>query len=95
MTVTQYYEWFKREWAKAGFILSIFLVVFLFGLVRNYDLLVFVILLQTPLYMLHKTEKCVFPGGFEAYFKTKIFKLDTEDGAVNQNFFFSLNVILI
>ena len=95
MTISEYYKWLKREWAKTGFILSIFLFVFLFVFVRRYDLVVFVILLQTPLYMLHQTEEYVFPGGFGAYFNTQIFKLKTNDGPVNQNFIFFVNVILI
>jgi hypothetical protein len=95
MTIVEYFTWLKRDWAKVGFILSIFLFVFLFVFVRNYDPVVFVILLQTPLYMLHQTEEYVFPGGFGAYFNTRIFKLESEDEPLNQNFIFSINVILI
>jgi hypothetical protein len=95
MTISEYYKWLKREWAKTGFIVSVFLFVFLFVFVRRYDLVVFVILLQTPLYMLHQTEEYVFPGGFGAYFNAQIFKLNTQDGPVNQNFIFFVNVILI
>ena len=95
MTISEYYKWLKREWAKTGFILSIFLLVFLFVFVRRYDVVLFVILLQTPLYMLHQTEEYVFPGGFGAYFNKEIFKLNREDGPLNQNFIFFVNVILI
>ena len=95
MTISEYYKWLKRDWAKTGLILSIFLFVFLFVFVRRYDLVVFIILLQTPLYMLHQTEEYVFPGGFGAYFNTQIFKLNTKDEPVNQNFIFFVNVILI
>jgi len=95
MTFSEYYKWLKREWAKVGFILSIFLFVFLFVFVRKADFVVFILLIQTPLYMLHQTEEYVFPGGFGAYFNTKIFKLETEDEPLNQNFIFFINVILI
>ena len=95
MTISDYYKWLKREWAKTGFVLSIFLLVFLFVFVRRYDLIVFIILLQTPLYMLHQTEEYVFPGGFGAYFNTQIFKVKTNNGPLNQNFIFFVNVILI
>jgi len=60
----EYYKWLKRDWAKAGLILSIFLLIFLFVFVIQVDEVVFFILLQTPLYMLHQAEEYVIPGGF-------------------------------
>ena len=95
MVVSEYYRWLKKEWAKTGFILSIFLLVFLFVFVRKDDFVVFVLLLQTPLYMLHQTEEYVFPGGFGKYFNTEIFNLETEDKPVDENFIFFVNIILI
>lgn len=95
MAVSEYYRWLKKDWAKTGFILSIFLFIFLFVFVRQDDFVVFILLLQTPLYMLHQTEEYVFPGGFGKFFNTKIFELETEDQPVDQNFIFFVNVILI
>ncbi len=95
MNIAGYYKWLKKNWARTGFILSIFLLVFLIVFVRHDDIVVFIILLQTPLYMLHQTEEYVFPGGFGEYFNTEIFKLDTKDGALDQNFIFFVNILLI
>ncbi|MBI9050868.1 MAG: HXXEE domain-containing protein [Anaerolineaceae bacterium] len=95
MRLSEYYAWLKKDWAKAGFIISIFLFVFLFVFVREYDFIVFLLLLQTPLYMLHETEEYIFPGGFGKYFNTKILKLQTEKEPVNETFIFFVNVILI
>jgi hypothetical protein len=95
MAVSEYYRWLKKDWAKTGFILSIFLFIFLFVFVRQDDFVVFILLLQTPLYMLHQTEEYVFPGGFGKFFNTKIFELETEDQPVDQNFIFFVNIILI
>ncbi len=95
MTIKEYYRWLKKEWAKVGVILSIFLFVFLFVFVRKTDFIVFILLLQTPLYMLHQTEEYIFPGGFGKYFNTKIFNLKTYDKPVDENFIFFVNVILI
>jgi len=95
MAVSEYYRWLKKDWAKTGFILSIFLFIFLFVFVRQDNFVVFILLLQTPLYMLHQTEEYVFPGGFGKFFNTKIFELETEDQPVDQNFIFFVNVILI
>lgn len=95
MNIAEYYSWLKKDWAKAGFILSLFLLVFLFVFVRPVDYVVFVLLLQTPLYMFHQTEEYIFPGGFGKYFNTDIFGLETEDEPVDENFIFFVNVILI
>ena len=95
MTLMEYYRWLKKEWSKVGVILSIFLFVFLFVFVRKSDFVIFILLLQTPLYMLHQIEEYIFPGGFGKFFNTKIFNLETEDKPVDENFIFFVNVILI
>ena len=95
MVPSDYFRWLKKEWAKVGVILSIFLFVFLFVFVRKDDFVVFVLLLQTPLYMVHQTEEYIFPGGFGKFFNTRIFNLETEDKPVDENFIFYVNVILI
>ncbi len=95
MNISEYYNWLKRDWAKVGFILSVFLFIYLFVLVLKEDIVLFILLLQTPLYMLHQTEEYVFPGGFGKFFNTKIFKIKTEDGPINQNFIFFLNILLV
>jgi hypothetical protein len=95
MTLTDYYRWLKRDWAKAGFILSIFLFIFLFAFVKNIDFVLFLFLLQTPLYMLHETEEYIFPGGFGRFFNIDILNLKTEDKPVDENFIFYVNVLLI
>jgi hypothetical protein len=95
MILSEYFRWFKKEWAKAGVILSIYLLIFLFVFVRQYDFVVFILLLQTPLYMLHQTEEYVFPGGFGKFFNTRIFNLETEDKPLDDSFIFYVNVILI
>ena len=95
MSVSAYIHWLRRDWAKTGFILAIFLLIFLVVFVRQVDMVIFVILLQTPLYMLHQTEEYVFPGGFGKFFNMDIFNLDTEDEPIDENFIFNVNILLI
>lgn len=95
MTLSEYYSWLKRDWAKAGFLISIFLSIFLVVFVRKSDFIVFLILLQTPLYMLHETEEYIFPGGFGQFFNKDIFKLTTDNEPIGEKFIFFVNVILI
>ena len=95
MKISDYYNWLKRDWAKIGLVLSLFMLVFLFVFVREKDFIVFLILLQTPLYMLHETEEYVFPGGFEIFFNRKIFKVESDTKPLNENFIFFINIIYI
>jgi len=95
MTLKEYIAWLKRDWAKAGLILSIFLFVFLLVFVKDSNFALFIILLQTPLYMLHEAEEYIFPGGFGKFFNIDIMKLETEDKPVDANFSFYVNFILI
>ena len=95
MTLKEYFAWLKRDWAKAGLIISIFLFVFLFAFVKDTDFVLFLLLLQTPLYMLHETEEYIFPGGFGKFFNMDIMKFETPDKPLDENFIFSINVILI
>jgi hypothetical protein len=60
MNFKEYYKWLKREWAKVGFIVALFLFPVLIIGVRPHDYILFILLLQTPLYMLHETEEWVF-----------------------------------
>jgi hypothetical protein len=95
MTFQEYFAWFKRDWAKAGLLISIFLFVFLFVLVKDSDFVLFLLLLQTPLYMLHEAEEYIFPGGFGEFFNMDIMKFDTPDKPLDENFIFMINIILI
>ena len=95
MKLADYYKWLKRDWAKAGLILAIFLLIFLFVFVQKQDMVIFVLLLQTPLYMLHQTEEYVFPGGFAEFFNEDIFGFETGQGPLEQDFIFYINIGLI
>jgi hypothetical protein len=95
MSITAYYQWLKQDWAKIGFIVAIFLFAFLMVLVREDDFVLFLILLQTPLYMLHETEEYVFPGGFGKFFNMDIMGLATENKPLDENFIFTINISLV
>ncbi len=95
MKISDYYSWLKRDWAKVGFVVSFFLFVFLFVFVKNMDFIIFLILLQTPLYMLHETEEYVFPGGFDIFFGRDIFKIKSGPNPLNENFIFFVNIMYI
>lgn len=95
MSMAAYFSWLKKDWAKVGLILSVFLFIFLFVFVKDTDFPLFLILVQTPLYMIHEAEEYIFPGGFGRFFNIDILKLETEAQPVNKNFIFYVNVIIV
>ena len=95
MTFKEYFAWFKRDWAKAGLLISIFLFAFLFVIVKDSDFVLFLLLLQTPLYLLHEAEEYIFPGGFGKFFNMDIMNFDTPDKPLDENFIFAINIVLI
>jgi hypothetical protein len=95
MRIHEYYQWLKRDWAKVGLVLSTFLFIFLFVFVRETDFVVFILLVQTPLYLLHEAEEYVFPGGFGEYFNGRILNQNPNDGPLSETFIFFVNILLI
>jgi len=95
MKANDYYSWLKDNWAQTGLVLAFYLTLFLLVFVRPTNLPVFLILLQTPLYMLHEAEEYIFPGGFGRFFNRDIFKVQEENGPLGRDFIFFVNIILI
>jgi hypothetical protein len=67
----------------------------LFAFVRDMDFVLFLLLLQTPLYMIHEAEEYIFPGGFGRFFNIDVLNLDTPDRPSNETFIFYINVGLV
>ncbi len=95
MNISEYYKWLKREWAKVGFIVALFLFPVLIIGVMPHDYILFILLLQTPLYMLHETEEWVFSEGFGTFFNHYIFKLPDSANPLDENFVFWVNIGLV
>ena len=92
MKVKAYIEWLKHNWDHLCLILAIYAFILLFGFVRSANLIVFLILLNVPIYFLHQTEEYVFPGGFQKFFNLHIFKSGREDAPMGTNFIFFVNI---
>jgi hypothetical protein len=92
MTISSYYLWFRRNWAETGLILAVFITIIIVLFVRPVDFVLFVILLQTPLYFVHETEEYIFPGGFAQFFNQYIYKKDPENGPFDETAIFLVNM---
>ncbi|MGD1822851.1 MAG: HXXEE domain-containing protein [Pleomorphochaeta sp.] len=95
MKVKDYYNWLKDNWAHIGFVLAFYLTLFSFVFIKKSNFPVFLIIIQTPLYMLHESEEYLFPGGFQHFFNHDIFKIEQKEGPLDRNFIFFVNIFYI
>jgi hypothetical protein len=87
-----YVNWFKVNWPKTGLIVSIFLIIYLAIIILPNNLLLFAVLISAPLYMIHEFDEYVFPGGFEKFMNSNIYKLDPEKGMLDIDAIFWINI---
>jgi hypothetical protein len=95
MTIKEYFIWFKANWTKTGLIVSVFIIVYLVIIVLPNNLLLFAALLAGPLYMIHEFDEYVYPGGFLKFMNKNIYKLDSENGMVDNDAAFWINIIAV
>ena len=93
--VKNYVEWLKVNWWGVCPILGIFLFIFMFAFVKNADPVLFVILLNVPLYLFHESEEYIFPGGFRKFFNLDIFKSGDALMPLETNFIYKINILMI
>jgi hypothetical protein len=80
MTLKGYFAWFKEDWQKVSVIVGLFLTIYLVVIVLPQNLLLFALLMSTPLYMLHEADEFVLPGRFPQFLNHDIYKTDPENG---------------
>jgi len=88
-------RWLEKNWSHAAPFLALFSLAFLFSFRGEMDTALFLIWLQTPVYLLHQTEEYILPGGFLAYFNRKVLGSDREDFPVGLGFSLWINVLII
>jgi hypothetical protein len=89
------YAWIRDNWPKATIFLVIYLTIPLFLFVLELNPALFLIWIQLPVYFLHEFEEYVYPGGFLAFFNTKILKSPREEGPLDLDASFWINIPLI
>ena len=92
MSIAGYYHWFHREWMRAGFVVAVFLLVYLTVLVAPTNLVLYAMLLCAPFYMLHETEEYLFPGGFVEFMNRDLYKQDPETGMLDESLVYWINM---
>jgi len=94
MTPKEYFIWLKENWAKVGVIVAIFLTIYLVILVLPNNILLFALMMYTPLYMLHEIDEYIYPGGFAQFINKNIYKTDPEGGLADKTAIFWINMIV-
>jgi hypothetical protein len=94
MTLRGYFTWFRENWQKTGVIVSLFLTIYLLVIVLPKNLLLFALLMSTPLYMLHEIDEYIFPGGFAQFLNQNIYKTDPETGLLDPSAVFWINMVV-
>jgi len=64
-------NWLYDNWYKSTIFLAFYLLILLIIFVLEDNFALFLIWLQTVVYLLHQFEEYILPGGFVAFFNTK------------------------
>jgi len=88
-------NWIKENWPKATLFLAVYTTIplVLFPMKQNFPL--FLIWIQMPVYFLHQFEEYILPGGFLAFFNTKMLGSPREDFPLDTDASFLINVPII
>lgn len=84
-----------REWPKTTITSALYTMVLLLLFVMKQDFPLFLIWLHTPVYFLHEFEEYILPGGFLAFFNTKVLGSKNPEIALDVKRSFWINVPLI
>ena len=88
-------KWLYENWSKSTLFLAIYILLLLFLYVMDKNYALFLIWLQTPVYLLHEFEEYICPGGFLNFFNRKILKSDKGDFPLDKAGSFWINIPLI
>jgi hypothetical protein len=84
-----------REWPKTTITSAVYMTVLLLLFVLRQDFPLFLIWIHTPIYFLHEFEEYILPGGFLAFFNTKVLGSKDPEIPLDVTRSFWINVPLI
>jgi hypothetical protein len=86
---------FVKEWPKTTLTSAVYMTLLLVLFVLPQNAALFLIWVHTPIYLLHEFEEYIFPGGFLAFFNTKVLGLEDPEIPLDVRRSFWINVPLI
>ena len=84
-------NWFIKNWTKSTLFLAIYLTILLVLFVMKQNFALFLVWIQTPVYFLHQFEEYILPGGFMAFFNTKMLGSKKPDFPLDETVSFWIN----
>jgi len=88
-------KWLIENWSKSTLFLAIYLTIPLVLFVMKQNFALFLIWIQTPVYFLHQFEEYILPGGFTAFFNTKMLGSKKTDFPLDEKLSFWINGAII
>ena len=88
-------NWIKENWPKSTIFLAVYVTITLILFVARQNFALFLIWIQMPVYFLHQFEEYNLPGGFLAFFNTKMLGSPREDFPLDTNASFWINMPII
>lgn len=88
-------KWLYNNWHKATLALAVITTTSLLVFDVEKNTAVFLIWLQTVVYFLHQFEEYILPGGFIAFFNTKVLGSQQSDIPLDKKAAFWINVPII
>ena len=88
-------KWLYNKWYKSTIFLAVYLLIFALIYLFKEDYALFLIWLQTIVYLLHQFEEYVLPGGFVKFFNTKPLGSKRDDFPLNIRSSFWINIPII
>jgi hypothetical protein len=88
-------NWWIENWSKATLTSAIFVTMLLSLFVMKQNFALFLIWVHFPVYLLHQFEEYISPGGFLAFFNTKILGSRDPEFPLDKRRSFWINVPLI
>lgn len=88
-------KWLYDNWMKSTPFLALYILLMLVMYVMNQYFALFLIWLQTPVYLLHEFEEYICPGGFLSFFNKKPMGSQTGDAPLNKVGSFWINIPLV
>ncbi len=86
--------WIYNNWAKLSVFLAIIVTLIIYFFIKPYNIVLFLIWIQLPIYLLHQFEEHNW-NGFKNYVNRSVFKVIEGDYPLNNKIIFWVNIPIV
>jgi len=88
-------KWLYENWYKSTIFLAVYMLIILCVFVIKTDFALFLIWIQTVVYLFHQFEEYILPGGFVEFFNKKVLGSMKSDFPLDKKASFWINIPII